>query len=378
MPSAAEAAVTTGPDRVFIHADLDCFFVAVEVLDNPKLAGKPVAVGGTRGRGVVTSCSYEARAYGVRSAMPMSRALALCPMLIAVRGHHARYGEMSTRVFEVMREFTPAVEPLSIDEAFLDITGSLKLFGSPEAIGRQLRERVREKTGLVISVGVATSKFVAKVASDLGKPDGLTVAPTDPAALAEWLAPLPIRRMWGVGKKTEPRVQGHGFYSFRDLQQASEVEVRDKLGDHGLAWRERAFGRDARRVRVTRSGVKSISNESTFAADMADRDFLESALSALSDSVASRAPQQRDRRPPRDAEGAVRRLPHDHAGADAARADGRLRSDLPDGLGFARCARHARPAAAAGRRPIGRSGVARAVCAAAARRLGGAGSEGVR
>ena len=186
------------PPKHIIHLDMDAFYPSVEVLDNPELRGKPVIVGGSRERGVVSSASYEARKFGVHSAQPMATAMRLCPDGIVLPVRMARYQEVSEQVFEIFHIFTPMVEPLSIDEAFLDVTGSARLFGSPIQIAKKIKQAVVEKTGLTISAGVAPSKFVAKIASDMEKPDGLTVVDRD--RVREFLDPLLIKKMWGAGQ----------------------------------------------------------------------------------------------------------------------------------------------------------------------------------
>ena len=187
--------------RAIIHLDMDAFYPAVEVLDNPELKGKPVIVGGGRERGVVSSASYEARKFGVHSAQPMATAMRLCPDGVFLPGRMSRYKEVSKQVFEIFYRFTPLVEPLSIDEAFLDVTGSIRLFGGPVEIAKKVKQVVVNETGLTVSAGVAPSKFVAKIASDIDKPDGLTVVPSD--KVREFLDPLTIKKMWGVGKVTQ-------------------------------------------------------------------------------------------------------------------------------------------------------------------------------
>ncbi len=278
---------------MILHADLDCFFAAAETLDFPELAGKPVAVGGSPdGRGVVAACNYEARKFGLHSAMAMARAIRLCPHVIIRRGRYDRYRELSDMVFDIFHRFTPAVQGISIDEAFLDVTGSRRLHGDGLSIARALRALVLAETGLIVSVGVAPNKFVAKLSSDLEKPDGLTVAPFDPAELTAWLAPLPIRRMWGVGPAAEIRLKRHGFHTFGDLQLAGADRVLDRLGEYGLQIRERAFGRDARVVNIERDRAKSVSHETTFPRDVSNREELRSVLSALADKVAGRVRKQ--------------------------------------------------------------------------------------
>jgi len=201
--------------RAIIHLDMDAFYPAVEVLDNPKLKGKPVIVGGGRERGVVSSASYEARTFGVHSAQPMATAMRLCPNGVFLPGRMSRYKEVSKQVFEIFFRFTPLVEPLSIDEAFLDVTGSIRLFGEPVEIAKKVKQEVVNETGLTVSAGVAPSKFVAKIASDMDKPDGLTVVPSD--QVREFLDPLPIKKMWGVGKVTQKALSRLNVRTFEDL-----------------------------------------------------------------------------------------------------------------------------------------------------------------
>jgi nucleotidyltransferase/DNA polymerase involved in DNA repair len=230
-----------GAVRSIIHLDMDAFFASVEQLDHPACRGKPVVVGadpkGGSGRGVVAACSYEARPFGIRSALPISRAYRLCPAAVFIRPRMARYAEMSGQIFAILRDYTDLVEPLSIDEAFLDVTASRRLFGPAEAIGRTLKARIRGELGLVASVGVAPTKFLAKVASDLGKPDGFVVVPAGQER--EFLAPLPIGRLWGVGPKTEARLARLGFRTIGDIAAAPVPEEEAKsLGA------EHTFGRD--------------------------------------------------------------------------------------------------------------------------------------
>ncbi|HHN77537.1 MAG TPA: DNA polymerase IV, partial [Phycisphaerales bacterium] len=192
------------PVRTILHADMDAFFASVEQLDNPALRGRPVLVGGTGKRGVVAAASYEARAFGCRSAQPMAVALRHCPLAVVVKPRGGRYREISERVFEILGAYSPLVEPISIDEAFIDVTGSLALFGSGEQIARDIRARIKSDIGLTASVGVAPNKFLAKLASDLDKPDGLTVI--EPGRVHEVLDPLPVSRLWGVGPAAEKQL----------------------------------------------------------------------------------------------------------------------------------------------------------------------------
>ena len=196
-------------DRVVLHADMDAFYAAVEQRDHPELRGRPVIVGGTGPRGVVSTCSYEAREFGVRSAMPAFEARRLCPEGVFVRGSMRRYASESKRIFEVFRRFTPLVQGISLDEAFLDISGTERLFGPPRKLAERLRAEVRSETGLAVSVGIAPVKLVAKIASDLAKPDGLLEIA--PEAVPSFLAPLPVRRLWGVGPVAGERLVGAGY-----------------------------------------------------------------------------------------------------------------------------------------------------------------------
>ncbi len=271
--------------KYIIHLDMDAFYPSVEVLDNPQLKGKPVIVGGSRRRGVVSSASYEARKYGVHSAQPMATAMRLCPNGIVMPVRMSRYKEVSEQVLEIFHFFTPLVEPLSIDEAFLDVTGSTRLFGSPIEIAKKIKQMVAEKTGLTISAGVAPSKFVAKIASDIEKPDGLTVVPAD--KVRTFLDPLPIQKMWGVGKVTQKALSRLGIHTFKDLSQLS-VEVMEKnFGKHGIHMRQLSKGIDERDV-VTLQDVKSIGHENTYSEDILDVESAKRELLSLATRVARR------------------------------------------------------------------------------------------
>jgi DNA polymerase-4 len=206
-------------NRSILHLDLDAFYCSVEVLDRPELRGKPVIVGGDERRGVVAAASYEARKFGVHSAMPTATAKRLCPKGIFLPVRMSRYAEMSDAVFAIYRRFSPLVEPLSIDEAFLDVTGCERLFGSAEEVARKIKAAVREETGLTVSAGAAPNKFLAKIASDLGKPDGLTVVP--PGKERDFLDPLPVGKLWGVGKVTEEALLGRGIRTIGELRRSS-------------------------------------------------------------------------------------------------------------------------------------------------------------
>ena len=225
---------------------MDAFYPAVEALDKPELKGKPVIVGGNRERGVVSSASYEARRFGVHSAQPIATAIKLCPEGIFMPVRMSRYKEVSRQVFEIFHCFTPLVEPLSIDEAFLDLTGAERLMGQTKEIAKKIKETVLKKTGLTVSAGVASSKFTAKIASDIDKPDGLTVVPPD--RVREFLDPLPVKKMWGVGKITQQALARLNVKTFKDLRQIP-VEILEKnFGKHGAAMHLLSMGIDERDV----------------------------------------------------------------------------------------------------------------------------------
>jgi DNA polymerase-4 len=273
--------------RTILHADLDAFFASVEQLDNPALRGQPVLVGGRSGRGVVAAASYEARTFGCRSAMPMSRALSLCPHAMVAPPRFERYSELSHRFMDILGRFSPLVEALSVDEAFVDVTGSRLLHGDGPAIARAIRAATSAELGLTVSVGVGPNKFVAKLASDMDKPDGLTVAPDAPDALAAWLQPLGIERMWGVGPKSLPHFHATGIRTFGDLQRMDPGKLRTALGDHALGMRERAFGRDDRPVE-TEHERKGVGHETTFDEDVVDPEAVIDMLHGLTESACRR------------------------------------------------------------------------------------------
>lgn len=244
---------------------MDAFYAAVEVLDNPALKGKPVIVGGSSARGVVTSASYEARKFGVHSAMPSVRARQLCPDAIFVRGRMDRYAEISRVIREVFNSFSPIVEPLSLDEAFLDLTGSERLLGPPLEAARALKQRVLERTGLVVSVGVASTKLAAKILSDLSKPDGLLMV--GPEDLRAFLEPLPVERLWGVGRVTLAQMHGAGIRTIGDLARRDAADLKSRFGSAGTHLHELANGRDPRPV-IADWQRKSYGEESTFERDL--------------------------------------------------------------------------------------------------------------
>jgi DNA polymerase-4 len=278
-----------GP-RTILHLDMDAFYAAVEQRDRPELRGKPVIVGadprGGRGRGVVATASYEARKFGVASAMPISQAWKRCPHGIYVPPDMEKYAHVSHEVMDVLRDFTDCVEPLSIDEAFLDVTGSRRMFGDGETIARALKDALRARVRLTASVGVAASKLVAKIASDLRKPDGLVVVP--PGTEAAFLAPLAIRRLWGVGPKTEEGLAKLGIRTIGDLATLETRKLEHRLGTHGHDLVRLARGEDDRPVVRESGDAKSVGHEHTFDADTADRTRLRRTLLELADAVAHR------------------------------------------------------------------------------------------
>ncbi|WP_426623811.1 DNA polymerase IV [Leifsonia sp. McL0607] len=273
-------------DATILHVDMDAFFASVELLDRPDARGKPAIVGHAGGRGVVTSATYEARRFGVRSAMPVSQALRLCPTAIILPPHYEKYTEYSGKVMQIFHEVTPLVEPLSIDEAFLDVAGARRLLGSPRRIAELIRARVRDETGLTCSVGVAGTKFMAKLASGHAKPDGMLVIP--PAEAVAYLRPLPVGALWGVGASTQASLERMGMRTVADLADAPFAVLQRAVGDataHRL--HELAHGRDPRRV-ITASREKSIGHENTFSVDVDDADTLRRELLRLSGRVGER------------------------------------------------------------------------------------------
>jgi DNA polymerase-4 len=273
--------------RAIIHVDMDAFYASVEVMDNPSLAGKPVIVGGTpETRGVVAAASYEARKFGVHSAMSSYRAHQLCPHGVFVLPRMSRYVEISRDIHRVFEAFTPLIEPISIDEAFLDVTGSQSLFGAAPEIGRAIKQRIRGEIGLVASIGVAPNKFLAKLASDLEKPDGFVVITQNEAEAR--LAPLPVSRLWGVGKKTEAILTAAGIHTIGDVVRADHATLERLVGSYAAHMQELARGLDDRDV-VPDAEAKSIGAENTFPRDIADADTLRAQLDLLSERVAERA-----------------------------------------------------------------------------------------
>ncbi len=275
--------------RVIFHVDLDAFFASVEQRDNPALIGKPVIIGadpkGGKGRGVVSTCSYEARKFGVRSAMPISEAYRRCPGGVFLHPDMSRYQEAAEQVFDVFENFTPQIEPVSIDEAFLDMTGSCHLFGGAEMAAQKLKESVRVQTGLTASVGIAPNKMLAKIASDLKKPDGLVIV--DPEAVQEFLWPLAINRLWGIGPKTEEVLKSFGIKTIGDLAHQERSFLKERFGVHGEHLHALANGIDDRPVEAS-DEIKSVSNEETFEEDTRDHKQVVETILKLSEKVSRR------------------------------------------------------------------------------------------
>lgn len=268
-----------------MHVDMDAFFASIEQREHPEWKGKPVIVGGLSGRGVVSTASYEARRYGVHSAMPMSRARALCPEGIFVKPHFELYKKTSDEIHQIMLHYAAAIEPISLDEAFMDITGMGKQYPTLGAIGRAIKAEIFEKTRLVASAGIAPNKFLAKMASDMDKPDGLTIIPY--GREKEILAPLPIRRLWGVGAATERRLTEAGFRTIGDIQRAAPGAVEMAVGSQAALLRALADGIDDRPVRPVRE-VKSIGDEETYEHDLTDTAEIRRRIAIHSDVVARR------------------------------------------------------------------------------------------
>ncbi|GAB4189512.1 MAG: DNA polymerase IV [Wenzhouxiangellaceae bacterium] len=271
--------------RTIAHVDLDAFYASVEQLDNPELRGKPVIVGGLGPRGVVSTASYEARRFGVHSAMPMSQARRRCPQAVYLRPRMERYRQASKQVFAVFHHYTPEVEGLSLDEAFLDLTASLRLFGGADTIARQIQADIRESTGLSAAVGVAHNKFLAKLTSDLVKPGGIRIV--DPAKVHRLLDPLPVRRLWGVGAKTAEKLHQAGLLTIGQVRKMDLPSLRRVLGNQAEHYRALANGDDDRPVE-SHQGVKSISHEETFDENVGNHDRLLAVLQNQSEKVAHR------------------------------------------------------------------------------------------
>ena len=276
-------------EKTILHIDMDAFFAAIEQHDHPELKGLPVIVGSPPDkRGVVSTCSYEARKFGVHSAMPSCTAFKLCPHGIFLPVNMQRYQEVSEQIMEIFQCFTPLVEPLSCDEAFLDVTGAYSIFGDGPSIAHKIKAAVLNATGLTCSIGIAKNMFLAKIASDLNKPNGLTIVPSSEKAIVAFMATLPIKKMWGVGKKTQAILEAHHIHTIGDLQAATPQKLANWLGANTAAsFRQLAFGVDDRLL-TTENTEKSISNEITFEQDLRDIATIEAALIDLVDKVGCR------------------------------------------------------------------------------------------
>lgn len=268
-----------------LHADLDAFYASVETLRDPGLRGRPVIVGGTSGRGVVTSASYEARRFGVRSAMPTAQARKLCPSGVFIQPSFPAYIAKSIQVKEIFEEFSVAVEPLSLDEAFLDLRTARRLWSDPPTAAEALKDRVMRATGLVLSVGVAPNKFLSKLASRMAKPDGVLVVGAD--RVDEFLRPLPVGHLWGVGEQTEVVMRRLGLRTIGDVAACPPEILERALGSHGAGLAQLALGRDDRKV-VPDQVARSVGAEETFQRDLSEPTQILGALLKLSDRVASR------------------------------------------------------------------------------------------
>ena len=271
--------------RKIIHVDMDAFFASVEQKDNPELRNKPIAVGGSGDRGVVAAASYEARKFGVRSAMPSSIAKRRCPNLIFVKGRHDRYKEVSKQIMSIFHEFTDLVEPLSIDEAFLDVTYNKKNLPSASLIAKEIKERIKEVTGLTASAGISVNKFLAKIASDYQKPDGLFVIP--PKDVEQFIEQLSIDKFFGVGKVTADKMHQLGIFRGKDLKERSLAELTRVFGKAGVYYFQIAQGIDNRPVNPNRVR-KSVSTEHTFHADLSNKDLIRKDMIATAEDLLRR------------------------------------------------------------------------------------------
>lgn len=275
--------------KVIAHIDMDAFFASVEQEDNPSLKGRPVVIGADpqagSGRGVVSTCSYEARAFGIHSAMPISQAYRLCPKAIFLRGRYRRYQEISQKIFDIFYHFTPDVEPVSIDEAFLDITGTYHFYQTSLGLCQEIKKCIKQETHLTASIGIAPVKMVSKIASDLCKPDGLLEIA--PEGVLDFLWRLPVQKLWGVGPKTQKILNRMGFLTIGDLARADRKCFRKNLGETGEHLHDLAHGIDPRNVE-TQDEVKSISHEHTFEQDTCNQDEIQKTILLLSEKVSHR------------------------------------------------------------------------------------------
>lgn len=271
---------------MIIHLDMDAFYASVEMRENPELVGLPVVVGGpSKNRGVVAAANYEARKYGVYSAMPMSQASKLCPDLRILPVNMPLYVSVSKQIHEIFNRYTPEIEPLSLDEAFLDVSGSVKLFGSAAEIAKRIKDEIKQELGLIVSAGIAPNKFVAKIASDINKPDGFVVV--EEHEMQDFLDPLPIKRIWGVGKKTEIQLNNYGITTIKELRNQSSRWMMDRFGKQGDHIYRLANGLDKRDV-ISDIRAKSISSENTFIEDISNKETLLAYLSYLTEQVTAR------------------------------------------------------------------------------------------
>jgi DNA polymerase-4 len=277
--------------RVIAHVDMDAFYASVEIHDDETLRGLPVVVGGPpEKRGVVAAASYKARKYGIHSALPMARAVSLCPELVRISPRMSRYREVSTEIMGILKTFSPLVEPLSLDEAFVDLTGTERILGSPEEAATQIRAAIRAETGLTASVGVSPNKFLAKLASEVDKPDGMTIIRPEDAV--QFVQSLPVEKIWGVGEKTASKLHRLGLHQTADIANAEPSILKRNFGLLGLRLHELAWGRDDRPV-VPETEAKSVSHEITFAKNQRSLDMLQGVLTGLCQQVARRLRQSR-------------------------------------------------------------------------------------
>jgi len=271
--------------KKIIHVDLDAFFASVEQIDNPRLKGKPVIVGGNTRRGVVSAASYEARKFGIHSAQPISKARKLCPQGVFLPVRMKRYKEISDKMFKILSSYTPKIEPLSIDEAFLDVTACEKLFGKPENIAEKIQQRIKKEIGLSCSVGVAPNKFLAKIASDMKKPNGMVVIKEEEKE--NFLSNLAVGKIWGVGKVTEQKLQKMGIFKVKELRRLSLSKLSKIFGKMGVRLYNLSRGIDESPV-ISERKIKSLSSEITFPDDVSEKKILEKTLYTLSNNVAKR------------------------------------------------------------------------------------------
>jgi nucleotidyltransferase/DNA polymerase involved in DNA repair len=275
--------------RIIFHVDMDAFFAAVEQRDNPQYRGKPLIVGAKPGnRGVVSTASYEARKFGIHSAMPINEAYSRCPQGIFITPRMEVYEKVSRQIMEIFEQFSPKIEKVSVDEAFIDMSGTGKLFGNPLNAAEMISQQIKKQQGLTASIGIASNKFVAKIASDLNKPDGITCAPFDGEQLKKWLAPLPLKRMWGVGNKSEEIFKRCSVNTIGDMQKLSMDYLCKRFGKQGATFYYLCRGIDNRPV-MQEDSVKSISREHTFNVDCFDRQEWKKTLHQLSQDVARQA-----------------------------------------------------------------------------------------